>query len=108
MQTIIQVVLVALILWSGQSTLEIKDKVARLEEQIRALSKEVANSATDRYTGAQAARDNETLHRRLSAVEKDQETQNEWIRSLRDRLISLEQDVRVANITRRQSAPASR
>lgn len=107
-QTIIQVVLVALILWSGQSTLEIKDKVARLEEQIRALSKDVATSSNDRYTGAQAARDNEAIHRRFATLEKEQETQNEWVRSLRDRIISLEQDFRAANINRRQPSPANR
>ena len=104
-QTIIQVVLVALILWSGQSTLEIKDKVARLEEQIRALSKDVTTASADRYTGAQAARDFDSIHRRMTQFEKDNETMNEWVRSLRDRIISMEQDLRAANIGRRSPPP---
>lgn len=100
-QTVIQFVLVALLLWSGQSTLDIKDKVARLEEQFRAMSKDVNTVASDRYTASQAMRDLENVDKKIANIEKSNAAQDEWIRSMRDRVISLEQDFRASSAQRR-------
>jgi len=110
LQTAIQVVLVALIIWFGQSTLDVKDKVARLEEQIRSLQRDISNAAADRYTGSQATRDFDSIGNRLSLLERSVESQGEWIRSLRDRHIALESDVRSFGIPKRNepSPPSGR
>lgn len=105
LQTGIQVILVALIIWFGQSTLDVKDKVARLEEQIRSIQKDITTASADRYTGTQATRDFESLNRRLSLIERQQEEQAEWTRSLRDRLISVESDIRGYGIPKRHEIP---
>lgn len=107
-QTAIQIILVALILWSGQSTLEIKDKVARLEEQFRAVQKDLAIATNDRYTASQATRDFDNLSRRMASLEKQQEDTTEWMRNLRDRYIALEADVRNAGLQRRPTLPPQR
>lgn len=105
LQTAIQVVLVTLIIWFGQSTLDVKDKVARLEEQIRALQKDVSAASSDRYTNSQATRDIELINGRIGILERSVESQGEWIRSLRDRHIALESDVRAAGIAKRNDIP---
>lgn len=110
LQTGIQVVLVALIIWFGQSTLDVKDKVARLEEQIRGLQRDFTTANTDRYTGQQATREFEALGNRIGTLERSVDSQGEWIRSLRDRHIALEADVRSYGIQKRNeiNPPSSR
>lgn len=107
-QTAIQIVLVALIIWFGQSTLDVKDKVARLEEQIRSVQRDLTSAHADRYTSAQATRDFEALSNRMTLMERALESQGEWVRSLRDRHIALEADVRSYGIQKRNEiAPPS-
>lgn len=105
LQTGIQVVLVALIIWFGQSTLDVKDKVARLEEQIRGLQRDFTTATTNRYTSDQAARDFEAVSNRVTLIERAIESQGEWIRSLRDRHIALENDMRAFGIPKRGEIP---
>lgn len=110
LQTGIQVVLVALIIWFGQSTLDVKDKVARLEEQIRSVQRDLSSANADRYTSQQASRDFESLTGRITTLERSVDSQGEWIRSLRDRHIALEADVRSYGIQKRNeiNPPSSR
>ena len=105
LQTGIQVILVALILWFGQSTLDVKDKVARLEEQIRGLQRDLSSATTNRYTSDQATRDFEAVANRVTLIERAVESQGEWIRSLRDRHIALENDMRAFGIPKRSEVP---
>ena len=89
-QTVIQVVLVALLIWSGQSIIELKDKMARVEEKLTSLQQ----SANDRYPKSQAALEFGALKRHIEDIEreqnKDTESLREWMQSLRDRVIELE------------------
>lgn len=101
LQTGIQFVLIALILWSGQTTLDLKDKIARLEEQFRGLQKDFSAASTDKYSATQATRDMEALASRMTNLERAIESQGEWVRSLRDRHIALEADVRSYGIQKR-------
>lgn len=101
LQTGIQIVLVALILWFGQSTLDVKDKVARLEEQMRGLQRDLSTATINRYTSDQATRDFEAVSSRVALIERSVESHGEWIRSVRDRLIALENDVRSYGIQKR-------
>ena len=72
---------------------------------MRTMQRDLAAATSDRYTGSQAARDLDHITKRLTLLEKDQEDQNEWIRSIRDRLIGIESDVRTFGIPRRTDPP---
>jgi hypothetical protein len=93
-QTIIQVVLVALLLWSGQSIIELKDKMARVETQLIAIQQAQISASTDRYPKSQAILELTQIRQILNQQERDNEREHqvlrEWLRSLRDRVIELE------------------
>lgn len=96
LQTGIQILLVALILWSGNTTLELRDKVARMEEQLRSLQTTSLAATADGYTRSQAQSELGELRRRIESVERNTEkehaTMRELISSLRDRQARMEQN----------------
>jgi len=107
-QTLIQVVLVALLLWSGSSTLELKDRMVRVEEKLTSLQ----GAANDRYTRTQAAYEIGSLRRDIEGMDKDSELEHarirEWMQSLRDRVIALEAFARTKGFNPDQYKPETR
>ena len=75
-QTGIQVLIISILLWFGDQTMDTAKSVIRLEEQISAIRRDLSVATSDRFTGADAAAMKdiinfkfETLERRLSTIE---------------------------------------
>ena len=90
LQTGIQVILVALLIWSGQAIIELKDKMARVEEKLTSLQA----STADRYPKSQAVIELNEIRNKVNDLADEQDKEHkvlrEWLQSLRDRVIDLE------------------
>ena len=54
---VVQVVIVALLLWSGKSLVELREKVAVMQVEVSALSNTVSQGSSNAYRVTDAARD---------------------------------------------------
>ena len=105
-QTGIQIVLVALLIWFGQSIIELKDKMARVETQLLSIQTAQAASVADRYPRTQASIEIGQLRREIDSLEQEARKEHtilrEWNQSLRDRIIDLESFARQKGFVRKQ------
>jgi len=106
-QTVIQIILVALLLWSGNSIIELKDKMARVETQLVAIQTAQTTASTDRYPRTQAVIEFGEIKRQIKDMDesndKDHLALREWLQSLRDRIIALEAFARTKGFDNRRN-----
>ena len=69
LQTIITAILLALLLWTGNTLLDIKQKVTTLEIQVQVMQAQLQAGVDDRFRGADWRREKEVLEERFKRIE---------------------------------------
>jgi hypothetical protein len=72
-QTIITALLLAALLWTGNTLLDIKQKVTTLEIQVQVMQTQLASGVDDRFRGSDWRREKEVLDDRFRRIETDLE-----------------------------------
>jgi hypothetical protein len=88
-QTVIQIVLVALIIWAGQQLVNTSNRVVSLEVKVGALETHIRSATSDLYTERQAQRDQAILWEAVRGCQGN-------VDRLRERVNAI--DVRIKNV----------
>ncbi len=70
-QTLVTSVTLALLMWTGVTLVDLRDRLARMEEKIITLNAEIQRAQTDRFTMSDWRREKEVLEDRFSRLEKE-------------------------------------
>jgi hypothetical protein len=65
-QTVIQVILVAVLIWAGQQLIQTSHRVVSLEVKVQALEVSMTGNMDDRYRARDAQRDFDALRREMA------------------------------------------
>jgi len=65
-QTLVVIFIAGAVAWSGNATLELKDRVTRLDATVQNLQTSVAGTTVDRWTGTDAKRDREGMQAQIA------------------------------------------
>lgn len=71
LQTIITAVLLALLLWTGNTLLDIRQKVTTLEVQVQVMQSQLQSGVDDRFRGSDWRREKEILDDRFKRIEAE-------------------------------------
>ena len=69
-QTAIQGIIILILMWYGNKTIDTSDTVIRLEEQMKAIRISLALATTDRFRGVDAAAMNSLINYKFDSFEK--------------------------------------
>jgi hypothetical protein len=69
LQTAIAAVLVATLLWFGNTMMDLRDRITAIEVQVADVRESLKDDANNAYTARDATRDFASIHRRLTTVE---------------------------------------
>ena len=87
LQTGIQLLLIALIVWAGQQLVQTSTRVVSLEVKVTALEMSMTGSMDDRYRARDAARDFDSMRREVNDMDRRHDVQ---LNSIDARLKKLE------------------
>lgn len=65
-QTLITLGIAGLVAWSASTSLDLKDRVTRLDATVQNLQATVSGATTDRWTGTDAKRDREGMQAQIA------------------------------------------
>jgi hypothetical protein len=89
LQTAIQIILVALIIWAGQQLVNTSNRVVSLEVKVGALETHIRSATSELYTERQAQRDQALLWEAIRTCQQNTDR-------LRERVNAI--DVRIKNV----------
>lgn len=72
-QTLVTSITLALLLWTGVTLVDLRDRLARIEEKQITMNLEVSRAQTDRFTMSDWKREKEILDDRFRRMERDSE-----------------------------------
>jgi hypothetical protein len=72
-QTIVTSITLALLLWTGMTLVDLRDRLARMEEKNVNLQSLILNFTGDRFTGSDWKREKEVIEERFQRLERDME-----------------------------------
>jgi len=70
-QTLVTSVTLALLMWTGVTLVDLRDRLARMEEKIITLNSEIQRAQSDRFTMSDWRREKEFLDERFRRLEED-------------------------------------
>jgi TolA-binding protein len=72
-QTLVTSITLALLMWTGLTLVDLRDRLARMEEKIISLNADLTRAQADRFTMTDWKREKENLEERFRRLEREDE-----------------------------------